>query len=136
MSEEYEVIEELDDDNNDKEVDVEEENTTGRAKKIALMGNSGQTDEQRRVIRRSQRQLFKEMEEQGDTLGVDEARKRNNNIFNNVRFTREAVLDGENLTLIANKASQKVDRLIQVSFIFYFSDLYTLVETFLSFLIF
>lgn len=93
--------------------DIAEEEDSGN---VALMGNSGQTDEERRSIRRSQRQLFKEMEERAETLGVEEARKRNNKIFKSVKFTREAVLDGDNLTLIATKASQKVDRLVQVRF--------------------
>jgi hypothetical protein len=47
-------------------------------------------------------------------LLLDEARGRNNELFDNVRFTREAVLDGENLIVIANKAAKQVDRLIQV----------------------
>jgi hypothetical protein len=36
-------------------------------------------------------------------------------LFDRVRYTREAVLDGENLIVIANKAAKQVDRLIQVS---------------------
>ena len=108
MSEEDRVIKEPQSDD-----DIAEEEDSSN---VALMGNSGQTDEERRSIRRSQRQLFKEMEERGETLGVEEARKRNNKIFKSVKFTREAVLDGDNLTLIATKASQKVDRLVQVRF--------------------
>ena len=74
----------------------------------------GQTDQERREIRKQQRRLHKEIEEGGEELGVDEARERNNKIFGNVRFVREAVLDGENVNLIATKAAQKVDKLIQV----------------------
>lgn len=74
----------------------------------------GQTDEERRQIRKKQRLLNKEIDEGGEDLELDKARKENNKIFENIRFVREAVLDGENVNLIANKAAQKVDRLIQV----------------------
>jgi len=74
-----------------------------------------QTDAERREIRKEQRLLQKEMEERGESLQVEEARERNNQIFAKVRFIREAVLDGENINLIAAKAAQKVDQLIQVS---------------------
>ena len=72
------------------------------------------TEEDRRQIRREQRDLHKEMEEH-DKLEVNDVRDRNNEIYRNVRYTREAVLDGENLTLMATKAAQQVERMIQVS---------------------
>ncbi|KAG7357597.1 Nse4 C-terminal-domain containing protein [Nitzschia inconspicua] len=74
----------------------------------------GQTDEERREIRRQQRLLHRDIEERGDDLEVSEVRHRNNKIFSKVRFVREAVLDGENVNLIATKAAQKVDQLVQV----------------------
>jgi hypothetical protein len=74
----------------------------------------GQTDEERREIRKQQRLLQRDIEERGQDLLVTEARDRNNKIFSKVRFIREAVLDGENVNLIASKAAQKVDQLIQV----------------------
>jgi hypothetical protein len=80
---------------------------------VGVMEKSNLTEEERRQIRRQQRDLYKDMEEQ-DQLEVEDARKRNNEIYKNVRYTREAVLDGENLTLIANKAAQQVERMIQV----------------------
>eukprot|EP00980_Cylindrotheca_fusiformis_P006335 scaffold1356_cov123-Cylindrotheca_fusiformis.AAC.16 len=109
MSEEEveEIAEVLDDDGAEPE-EEEAEN------KVPLMDDSGQTKEERRAIRRAQRKLFKEVEENGETLEVDDVRGRNNEIFHHVRHTREAVLDGENVKLIANRAVQKVDRLIQV----------------------
>ncbi len=88
----------------------EKEETSG------VMEDSGLTEEERRQIRKEQRQLLKELEEK-DTLELEEARDRNNQIYKKVRYAREAVLDGENLISIANKASQKVDRLIQVSLV-------------------
>jgi hypothetical protein len=74
----------------------------------------GLTDQERREIRRKQRLLHAEMEEKGDDLAIEEARGRNNAIFRRVRYTREAVLDGENMNLIATRAAHKVDQLIQV----------------------
>ena len=74
----------------------------------------GQTDEERRSIRKKQRLLHKKIDEGGEDFELEKARDTNNEIFQNVRFVREAVLDGENVKLIANKAAQKVDQLIQV----------------------
>jgi hypothetical protein len=74
----------------------------------------GQTDEERREIRKHQRLLQRDIEDRGQDLEVTEARDRNNKIFSKVRFIREAVLDGENVNLIAIKAAQKVDQMIQV----------------------
>lgn len=115
--EEYEEREEVLDADEEKEEEANQDHAGADENSgFALMSESGQTDEERRAIRRAQRNLFKEMEENGDNLKVDEVRGRNNEIFQKVRFTREAVLDGENLTLIANKAIQQVDRLIQACF--------------------
>jgi len=79
-----------------------------------LMTNSRQTDQERRQIRKSQRLLQKTIEEGGDDLELEEIRTKNNEIFRNVLHTREAVLDGENMNAIATRATQQVDRLIQV----------------------
>lgn len=80
---------------------------------VAILDDCKLTDEQRREVRKQQRALTKDLEG-GETLEVETARERNNEIYKNVRYTREAVLDGENLALIANKAAQKVERFIQV----------------------
>lgn len=92
----------------------EEEEEVNDENKLKLMNESGQTDQERRQIRKSQRLLFKTIEEGGETLEVEQVRKENNEIFKRVLHTREAVLDGENLKLIAERATQQVDRLIQV----------------------
>ncbi len=70
----------------------------------------GLTDEERREIRKSQRNLRKEIPD----LDVEEARKRNNKIHEKVRYIRESVLDAENLDEIAKKATIKVDQMVQV----------------------
>mmetsp|Transcript_7167 Transcript_7167/g.18006 ORF Transcript_7167/g.18006 Transcript_7167/m.18006 type:complete len:353 (+) Transcript_7167:226-1284(+) len=70
----------------------------------------GQTDAERREIRKSQRVLLKDIPD----LKVREARNLNNKIFRNVRYVRESVLDAENLDEIAKKAANNVDQLIQI----------------------
>jgi hypothetical protein len=45
---------------------------------------------------------------------LSETRLVNNKLFDRVVFTREAVLDADNVHLIANKYVQQVDRLVQV----------------------
>uniref|UniRef100_A0A7S1Y271 Non-structural maintenance of chromosomes element 4 n=1 Tax=Grammatophora oceanica TaxID=210454 RepID=A0A7S1Y271_9STRA len=80
----------------------------------------GQTEEERRKIRQSYRELQKELVTNGEKMeDPDEeafhgARKKNNKLFKGVQYTREAVLDGENLEMIANKAVTQADRLMEV----------------------
>ena len=94
-------------DNNDDDDDDDDDDG-------AVLQDSGLTEDERRQIRKKQRQLNKDLEE--TNIEVEEARCRNNDIYKRVRYTREAVLDGENMLAIAHKTSQKVDRLIQVSY--------------------
>jgi hypothetical protein len=98
---------------------------------------SGLTDQERRELRRNQRQLHETIrqdkrealagaaggEEDGDNSAADEpleflqsARQQNNVLFEKVLYTREAVLDAENVDLIAQKYVQQVERLVQVCF--------------------
>lgn len=100
-----------DEEHHDHKDEADDDNDDGGG---GVLDQSGLTEEERRQVRKQQRQLLKDIEEKGDALEVDEARGRNNQIYKKVRYTREAVLDGENLISIASKASQKVDRLIQV----------------------
>lgn len=107
-------------DNDDDEADEEEPPPASQArssnqkkKRVGVLDESGLTDADRRRVRQQQRSLLVDLEERG--LELEEARNRNNELYESVRYTREAVLDGENMIAIANLASQKVDRLIQVS---------------------
>ena len=43
-------------------------------------------------------------------------REQNNELYNEVRYTREAVLDSENIDLIASKAAREAEKIVQVSF--------------------
>mmetsp|Transcript_30354 Transcript_30354/g.72742 ORF Transcript_30354/g.72742 Transcript_30354/m.72742 type:complete len:532 (+) Transcript_30354:153-1748(+) len=81
---------------------------------IRVMHESGQTDEERHQIRKAQRLLFSKLVETGDDLNIDEVRGENNEIFCNVYYPREAILDGTNMNAIAGRAAQKVDRLFKV----------------------
>lgn len=89
--------------------------------KIPVMENSGQTDAERRELRKSYRRLHKVIRNDADALEditsekFSDIRYENNALWNQVRYTREAVLDSENLDLIATRASRQVDKLVEVS---------------------
>jgi len=88
------------------------------------MSESGQTDAQRRALRVKQRGLKSkiadersEMSEKISDLGSDQfekVRAENNKLYSDVAYTREAVLDSENMDLIAARAARQVDKLISV----------------------
>ena len=111
-----------------------------------LFEESGMTADERRLLRKQQRQLGERIahddrgakennvnhaagddddDDNADAGGVekqdsleflDNVRKENNELFDSVAFTREAVLDAENADMIAAKTLQQVDRMVQVSF--------------------
>ena len=109
--------EEEEQENQQQDEAAEGEESRPKKDKVGLMQDSGLTESERRQIRKNQRELLKEMEDH-DELELEIARGRNNELFKSVRFTREAVLDGDNLILIANKAKKQTDRMIQVRLIF------------------
>ena len=86
----------------------------------SLMERSGQTDAERRRLRQAQRSLAKSMMEQAEAMEnpEDDAfaahREQNNKLWGDVHYTREAVLDGENLQMISERAARQVDALVQV----------------------
>ena len=116
-----------------EEDDEEEEETSPskRRKKSKrpkqVMSASNQTDTQRRNLRRSQRQLYHKMTDTTQTINekmgdvdshvFETVREENNILWDKVRYTREAVLDGENVDLISGRAARQVDKLISVSYI-------------------
>ena len=93
-----------------------------KKKKVKVMEESGQTDEERRALRREQRQLQHKIltSETGAQLedpnadAFEEIRGENNELFEKVRYTREAVVDGENLQYISDRTARQVDKLVQV----------------------
>mmetsp|Transcript_20031 Transcript_20031/g.23067 ORF Transcript_20031/g.23067 Transcript_20031/m.23067 type:complete len:386 (-) Transcript_20031:486-1643(-) len=91
-----------------------------KRKKVHVM--SGQSDAERRILREAQRKLQKTIinSELGDGIENPESkafetiRDHNNELWNDVKYTREAVLDGENIDLMAQRAARQVDKLVQV----------------------
>ena len=94
-------------------------------KKTGLMSASGQTEQDRRILRRKQRELHQDIAignggaaaDGGGDDGEELARLRdqNNELWGEVRYTREAVLDGENIDLLAGKAARQAEKIVQVS---------------------
>ena len=103
---------------------------TKKKKRVRIMNESGQTDAQRRVLRSRQRELHNNIAVGGGNGdggrsggGDDESddltrlRAQNNELWQEVRYTREAVLDSENVDLIASKAARQAEKIVQVSFV-------------------
>eukprot|EP00584_Thalassiosira_punctigera_P006114 CAMPEP_0172542742 /NCGR_PEP_ID=MMETSP1067-20121228/13294_1 /TAXON_ID=265564 ORGANISM="Thalassiosira punctigera, Strain Tpunct2005C2" /NCGR_SAMPLE_ID=MMETSP1067 /ASSEMBLY_ACC=CAM_ASM_000444 /LENGTH=425 /DNA_ID=CAMNT_0013329035 /DNA_START=64 /DNA_END=1341 /DNA_ORIENTATION=- len=107
-----------------------------KRRKFKIMSVSGQTEAERRVLRRCQRELQRDIimgvsrdfnaaavADGGGGGGTDDPnsggelgrlRDRNNALWDDVRYTREAVLDSENVDLIANKAARQAEKIVQV----------------------
>ena len=113
----------------DEQVMEEDERRTKprkKSKRVKVMSESGQTDSERRNLRSQQRNIAKqiaqgsELSEQladASTGALEEVRNENNALWDNVKYTREAVLDGENVQEISTRAARQVDKLINVSII-------------------
>jgi hypothetical protein len=90
--------------------------------RLPVMEDSGQTDAERRELRQNLRTLHKKMQDMAEELedvsssSFAKLRQDNNQLWNQVRYTREAVLDGDNLDVLANRAARQVDKLIEVRF--------------------
>ncbi|KAI2503113.1 Nse4 C-terminal [Fragilaria crotonensis] len=91
-----------------------------RKQRLSVMENSGQTDAQRRELRQSLRELNKKIQDNADELAdatsskFEKMRHKNNILWDQVRYTREAVLDGDNLDFLATRAARQVDKLVEV----------------------
>jgi hypothetical protein len=96
---------------------------------IPLMEESGQTDEERRCLRQKQRALQNVILTQAEAMEnpcdqvFGKVREENNDLFQKVFFTREAVLDGENLHMISERAAKQVESLVKVSIPQYYGAL-------------
>lgn len=102
----------------------QQENRRGgkqRRNKVSVMEASGQTDSERRELRRDFREVAKKLDQNAEQMEnpeldtYDVLREENNELYSKVRYTREAVLDSENLDQIAQRASKQVERMIEVS---------------------
>ena len=89
--------------------------------RMKVMENSGQTDAERRSLRQSLRNLHKDIQNKADELedanseAFTNMRSKSNALWNQVKYTREAVLDGDNLEFLATRAARQVDKLVEVS---------------------
>lgn len=89
-----------------------------KQKRPRLMQASGQSNADRRKLRRKQRELKGELIGLSDDVAEDEFhdyRERNNDLWGKVRYTREAGLDGDNVQIIAEKSAMKAEKLVTVS---------------------
>jgi hypothetical protein len=134
--------------NNKRSSPSQETEKRSKRTRRGVFDESGMTDQERRELRRNQRQLNETIRqdkrealpaaatandsenENDDATDADaaakkvdananmeflkSARQHNNELFESVRFTREAVLDAENVDLIAQKYVQQVEQLVQV----------------------
>jgi len=122
----HEEEEQDDDDDDENERSRRNTNTTKprRSKRTKVMSESNQTDADRRALRHNQRELHKKMTNQSTDLAermadvqsdaFEKIRGENNKLWNLVRYTREAVLDGDNVNVISSRAARQVDKLISV----------------------
>jgi len=103
-------------------------------KKLRLMSASGQTEQDRRILRRKQRELHQDIAignsgaaAVGDGEELTHLRNQNNELWDEVRYPREAVLDSENVGLIASKAARQAEKIVEVSFVSLYGARYVLV---------
>jgi hypothetical protein len=98
----------------------EEMNTTTASKKkrkvVGFFDESGLTDSQRRMLRKEQRSIATNLRDEcQDMEEIDNQRERNNTLFQEkVCYTREAVLDADNVELIVGKVSKHIEKIVQV----------------------
>lgn len=115
-----------DEDNRHDDDDDERRSKKSKKKRVHVMSKSGQTEKDRRVLRHKQRELHNDIAigtsnndiDYDDDAKVDEFQKirnLNNHLWEEVRYTREAVLDSENMDLIAGKAARQAESIVQVS---------------------
>jgi hypothetical protein len=93
-----------------------EDTAVRRRKKQKVLGDAGLTDAQRRETRGDLRQLYHGIQQAESLETLKQLREINNEVFeSNVKYTREAVLDAENVGLITDKYSLCVEKLVAVS---------------------
>lgn len=112
---------ERDGEDGEKDEEDGDRDRRSRRRKFAVFEESGLTEEDRRNLRRKQRDLHHRVnqevgrdENEGVMEFLSERRDENNQLFNKVAYTREAVLDADNAELIAAKTLQQVDQMVQV----------------------
>ena len=100
---------------------TESSSSKKRGRHVALFEQSGMTEKERRQVRHKQRSLHEKIEQghhadaEETTIGfLSKARDENNDLFESVRYTREAVLDADNAGLLVEKTLMEVDKMREV----------------------
>jgi len=75
---------------------------------VKLMKKSGQTEQERRTLRRSQRLLKQQLAETDYDVAL--AQQENDILFGSVCFAREALLDADNLDAISRRLLKTLER--------------------------
>jgi hypothetical protein len=95
-------------------------------KKVKVMSQSGQTNEDRKLLRQQLRQLHTDIqsgaaaapppneEDDEQKSSLHRMREKNNQLWNKVHYTSEAVLESSNLELIANHAARTTESLVSL----------------------
>ena len=78
-------------------------------------GNNDNDDDSSDDEQQQQQNNKKKSPSGGNGGGVLSWREKNNALWDDVRYTREAVLDSENLDIITSKAAREVEKIVQVS---------------------
>jgi hypothetical protein len=100
---------------NDETVQTQTTRRRKRRKPAPVFDESGLTKQQRRDTRMQQRMLHEDLETTTAPEQLEEIAIRNNDIFKNeVRYSREAVLDADNVFLLTQKYEQYAETLVQV----------------------
>lgn len=91
------------------------------AMKLPVFEESGITDAERRDLRNRQRTIALVLRDECPGIEhVEEQRCKNNDLFETkVCYTREAVLDADNVELIVAKYSKQIEKSVLVSFILF-----------------
>jgi len=129
--------EEMEEEDHDEDRARRKRSKKKKKKNPGLMSASGQTEQDRRILRRKQRELHQDIAigngsggtaaDGGGDDGEELARLRdqNNELWGEVRYTREAVLDGENIDLLAGKAARQAEKIVQVSLVVWWGMLFS-----------
>ena len=96
-----------------------------KSKRQKLMGESKQTDSERRELRIQQRKLQQSITEKGSEISekmrdcqagtFERVREKNNKLYDQVNYIREAVIDADTVDAISMRVTKQADKLIQVS---------------------
>ena len=101
-----------------EEIDRRRSNSRSRKssnnKKRKVLEDAGLTESDRRQLRHQQRDLATEIDQSTTLDDLIDKRDVNNELFNAVAYTREAVLDAENMKGIVEKYSKHAESLVTV----------------------